>query len=146
MVDTKAIKDLIKLLKDNGLTEIEYSDKSTHIKLKREKAPVVASPQAAPAGAGDDHAQQLKMAAKNAATSNNTINAPSVGVFYTAKSPQEPPFVKVGDRVKKGDVVGVIEVMKTFVNVVADRDGVVEKVLVNNEEGVEYGQPLIQIK
>lgn len=143
-MDTKAIKDLIKLLKDNGLTEIEYSDKSTHIKLKREKAPVIASPQ--PAAAKADHAQHLKMAAKNAATSNNTINAPSVGVFYTAKSPQEPPFVKVGDRVKKGDVVGVIEVMKTFVNVVADRDGVVEKVLVNNEEGVEYGQPLIQIK
>ena len=57
-----------------------------------------------------------------------------------------PPYVKPGDHIKQGDVVGVIEAMKVFTNVVADRDGIVEKVLVNNEEGVEYDQPLIQIK
>lgn len=141
---TGNIEALIKLLKDNNLAELEYSNKDEHIKL-RSLNPHVNTLNVQPAPAQAD-AKQAVMAPKATVANNNTINAPSVGVFYTAKSPQEPPYVKVGDQVKKGDVVGVIEVMKAFTDVVADREGTVEKVLVNNEEGVEYGQPLIQLK
>ncbi|MGY0254259.1 acetyl-CoA carboxylase biotin carboxyl carrier protein [Limosilactobacillus fermentum] len=66
--------------------------------------------------------------------------------FTPLSHPRYPPFVSVGDTVKVGQVVGVIEAMKAFTDVVADVEGTVAAVLVNNEEGVEYGQPLIQIK
>ena len=74
----------------------------------------------------------------------HTINAPTVGIFYTAKSPQEPPYVQVGDEVKQGQIVGVIEAMKVFTNVVADVDGVVERVLVNNEGGLNMDNHLFK--
>ncbi|WP_367342634.1 acetyl-CoA carboxylase [Limosilactobacillus sp.] len=144
-MNTKNVEALIKLLKDNNLAELEYSNKNEHIKLKALNPLAQATP-AQPSTTASADAKQAVMAPKATATNNNTINAPSVGVFYTAKSPQEPPYVKVGDHVKKGDVVGIIEVMKAFTDVVANREGTVEKVLVNNEEGVEYGQPLIQLK
>lgn len=144
-MNTKNVEALIKLLKANNLAELEYSNKNEHIKLKALNPMIQPAPDQPSAAASAD-AKQAVMAPKATVTNDNTINAPSVGVFYTAKSPQEPPYVKVGDHVKKGDVVGIIEVMKAFTDVVADREGTVEKVLVNNEEGVEYGQPLIQLK
>lgn len=143
-LDTKNIEELIKLLKENDLTELEYEKDDEHIRIKRANSesfaqPVSVSPQ-------HSNPSYHIMAPKEVVTGSNTINAPTIGVFYTAKSPQDPPYVKPGDHIKQGDVVGVIEAMKVFTNVVADRDGIVEKVLVNNEEGVEYDQPLIQIK
>ena len=127
-MDTKNIEDLINLLKENDLTELEYEKDDEHIRIKRANS--------------ESYAQPVSVNPQH----SNPINAPTIGVFYTAKSPQDPPYVKPGDHIKQGDVVGVIEAMKVFTNVVADRDGIVEKVLVNNEEGVEYDQPLIQIK
>ena len=143
-MDTKNIEELIKLLKENDLTELEYEKGDERIRIKSSAGesftqPVSVAPQHGNLG-------HHIMAPKEVVTSSNTINAPTIGVFYTAKSPQDPPYVKPGDHIKQGDVVGVIEAMKVFTNVVADRDGIVEKVLVNNEEGVEYDQPLIQIK
>ncbi|MEO5283301.1 acetyl-CoA carboxylase biotin carboxyl carrier protein [Limosilactobacillus allomucosae] len=143
-LDTKNIEELIKLLKENDLTELEYEKGDERICVKRSASESFAQPvSVAPQHGNPSH---HIMAPKEVVTSSNTINAPTIGVFYTAKSPQDPPYVKPGDHIKQGDVVGVIEAMKVFTNVVADRDGIVEKVLVNNEEGVEYDQPLIQIK
>ena len=143
-MDTKNIEDLINLLKENDLTELEYEKDDEHIRIKRANSESYAQP----VSVNPQHSNPSHhiMATKEVVTSSNTINAPTIGVFYTAKSPQDPPYVKPGDHIKQGDVVGVIEAMKVFTNVVADRDGIVEKVLVNNEEGVEYDQPLIQIK
>lgn len=73
------------------------------------------------------------------------VKSPLVGTFYAAKSEGEEPFVKAGDKVKKGQVIGIIEAMKLMNEVECDYDGVVEKVLVDNEEMVEYGQPLVSI-
>ncbi|MFJ6941728.1 MAG: acetyl-CoA carboxylase biotin carboxyl carrier protein [Limosilactobacillus mucosae] len=140
-MDTKNIEELINLLKENDLTELEYEKDDEHIRIKRANSESYAQP----VSVSPQHSHHI-MAPKEVVTSSNTINAPTIGVFYTAKSPQDPPYVKPGDHIKQGDVVGVIEAMKVFTNVVADRDGIVEKVLVNNEEGVEYDQPLIQIK
>lgn len=143
-MDTKNIEELIKLLKENDLTELEYEKGDERICVKRSAGESFTQPvSVAPQHGNPSH---HIMAPKEVVTSSNTINAPTIGVFYTAKSPQDPPYVKPGDHIKQGDVVGVIEAMKVFTNVVADRDGIVEKVLVNNEEGVEYDQPLIQIK
>lgn len=145
-LDTKNIEALIKLLKENDLTELEYEKDDEHIRIKRAADESFAqSVSVSPQHNGNNPSHHV-MAPKEVVTSSNTINAPTIGVFYTAKSPQDPPYVKPGDHIKQGDVVGVIEAMKVFTNVVADRDGIVEKVLVNNEEGVEYDQPLIQIK
>ena len=74
------------------------------------------------------------------------ITSPIVGVFYTASGPDEPPFAKVGDTVKKGQVVGIVEAMKLMNEIESDVDGVIGEILVENAQGVEYGQPLFKIK
>ncbi len=74
------------------------------------------------------------------------VKAPLVGTFYNASSPEEDPFVQVGDTVKKGQVLGIIEAMKLMNEIECEYDGVVEAVLVENEQMVEYGQPLFIIR
>lgn len=135
-IDEPTLDTLSKLLDKYHLSELTYQTGDQKITLKKE-APAVSAP--APHAAPPVRAPHLE-------ASGTTIDAPTVGIFYTAKSPQDPPFVSVGDTVKVGQVVGVIEAMKAFTDVVADVEGTVAAVLVNNEEGVEYGQPLIQIK
>lgn len=75
-----------------------------------------------------------------------TINSPLVGTFYVASSADADPYVAVGDTVKKGQVIGIVEAMKLMNYVESDYDGVVTEILVSNEQMVEYGQPLIRIK
>ncbi len=75
-----------------------------------------------------------------------SITSPLVGTFYNAESPQDKPFVAVGDTVKKGQVIGIIEAMKLMNEIESDYDGVVKEILVNNEDIVEYGQPLFIIE
>lgn len=74
------------------------------------------------------------------------VKSPLVGTFYAAAAPDQEPFVKPGDSVKKGQVLGIIEAMKLMNEIESEYDGVVESVLVNNEEVVEYGQPLFRIR
>lgn len=74
------------------------------------------------------------------------ITSPIVGMFYTSSGPDEAPFVKVGDTVKAGQVVGIVEAMKLMNEIESDVDGVIEEILVENAQGVEYGQPLFRIK
>lgn len=75
----------------------------------------------------------------------NKIISPLVGTFYSAQTPQDAPMVKVGDKVKKGQVIGIIEAMKLMNEIECEYDGVVKEILVNNEDLVEYGQPLFVI-
>ncbi len=76
----------------------------------------------------------------------NVVKAPLVGTFYTSSSPEAEPFVKAGDTVKKGQVLGIIEAMKLMNEIESEYDGVVEEILVENESLVEYGQPLFVIR
>lgn len=78
--------------------------------------------------------------------SDKVITSPLVGTFYASSSPDADAFVKVGDTVKKGQVLGIIEAMKLMNEIESEYDGVVEAILANNEEVVEYGQPLFRIK
>lgn len=83
---------------------------------------------------------------KKAVPEGNLVKAPLVGTFYNAPSPEEEPFVKVGDKVKKGQVLGIIEAMKLMNEIESEYDGVLEEILIANEQMVEYGQPLFVIK
>lgn len=78
--------------------------------------------------------------------SGNVVKSPLVGIFYSAASPEEEPFVKVGDTVKKGQVLGIVEAMKLMNEIESDFDGVVKQILVDNEQMVEFGQPMFVIE
>ena len=141
MIDIETLKEYIKVLEDSSLAEIEISDEEDSIRLAKPSAdsPVVAfAPSNAPAAA------QAAPAAAPAA-SGKAIKSPMVGVFYAAPSPDRPPFVNVGDTVKKGDVVCIIEAMKIMNEITATESGTITEVLVENGDVVEYDQPLFTI-
>lgn len=83
---------------------------------------------------------------KEEAPAGNIVKAPIVGTFYASPTPDNPPYVKVGDTVKKGDVLFIIESMKLMNEVTSDFDGVLEEILVSNGEAVEYDQPIMRIR
>lgn len=111
----------------------------------------VSSSGAAAGVTGTDRAAAVSISgeAQNEAAgigSDKVVNSPLVGTFYNSASPEADPFVKVGDTVKKGQVMGIIEAMKLMNEIECEFDGVVEAVLVGNEDVVEYGQPLFRIR
>ena len=95
-----------------------------------------------------DHLESIKPSTSTEvkSTPQKSIKAPMVGTFYSASSPDAEPFVKVGDHVKKGDIVCVIEAMKLMNEVEAEEDGEIVEILVNNEDMVEYGQALFVVR
>lgn len=101
-------------------------------------AGMIAAPSAAPEGTSQTAGTDIG--------SDKVVTSPLVGTFYVSSSPDSDAFVKVGDTVKKGQVLGIIEAMKLMNEIESEYDGVVEAILVNNEEVVEYGQPLFRIK
>ena len=158
---------LIKAVADNKLTSFEIKDGEFKLSIKCEKeapqivmaqAPAVPVAAAVPAAASSAFVPAAPAAAAPAATpapaaaleaseeGGKVITSPLVGTFYSASSPDAEPFVKEGDTVKKGQVLGIIEAMKLMNEIESEFDGVVEAVLVSNEEVVEYGQPLFRIR
>jgi acetyl-CoA carboxylase biotin carboxyl carrier protein len=128
-------------LEGTSLAEVEIEHNGLKIKLKKPSvgqtlvaaAPVAAvAPQAAAKAAAED-------------TSANTFTSPLVGTFYEASSPDAPAFVSVGTAVKEGQVLGIVEAMKTMNQLTSDRSGTVQKILVKNGSPVEFGQPLFVI-
>lgn len=166
------INDIIKLIEvvsEHGLTSFVLEENGSKISMKKEKETIVTTntviPAAAPYQMGDavvnaamaapapalsqtaDTAKAVQ-SEKAAASigSENVVKSPLVGTFFDAPSPDAPAFIKVGDRVKKGQVLGIIEAMKLLNEIESEFDGVVEAVLVKNGEVVEYGQPMFRIK
>ncbi len=158
---------LIKAVADNKLTSFEIKDGEFKLSIKCEKeapqivmaqAPAVPVAAAVPAAASSAFVPAAPAAAAPAAApapaaaleaseeGGKVITSPLVGTFYSASSPDAEPFVKEGDTVKKGQVLGIIEAMKLMNEIESEFDGVVEAVLVSNEEVVEYGQPLFRIR
>ena len=168
-MEIKDIVTLIEAVSKNNLTSFVLEENGTKLSLKREKeretvvtavpapgfapvsaAPMMSQPAAAFQVSGASEASGAETPAGNAESgdiaSGNTVSSPLVVTFYASPSPDAEPFVKTGDRVKKGQVLGIIEAMKLMNEIESEYDGVVEAVLVNNEEVVEYGQPLFRIK
>ena len=154
-MDLKNLKALIKLMVDNGLTEVDVKDPSGEsITLKRGHgdAPIqyVAAPQgyAPPLAAshGAPAAASAPVAAKSSDEGLVTIVSPMVGTFYASSSPDAPPFVTIGDRISDESVVCLIEAMKVFNEIKAETTGTIHSVLVASGQAVEFGQPLFKVK
>lgn len=154
MYNTEQIKELIKVLEDSSLSVLEIVEKDGS-KIRLEKAQPaqqivntipVANGIASPAPVAPSAVESAPSApAPAAADSSKTIDAPIVGVFYAASAPGKAPYVSTGKKVKKGDVVCIIEAMKCMNEIQAEEDGEIVEVLVNDGELVEYGQPLFKI-
>jgi acetyl-CoA carboxylase biotin carboxyl carrier protein len=141
-VNQREIRRLADLLRDYGLSEVEVEREGVRVRLRRESGP------GAPPPSGSVAASAPVSAAAPAASEAHllTIEAPMVGTFYRAPSPDAAPFVREGDRVKKGQVVCIIEAMKLMNEIESKVAGRVVKVLVENTQPVEYGQPLFLLE
>ena len=147
-MDIKLVKELMNEFKDSDPTKIKLKNDEFEIELER-TAQVV--PMATPSVAATT--QQVATAQINIETPSEVklaagyeVKAPMVGTFYASSSPDKPAFVTVGSKVNKGDTICIIEAMKLMNEVEADRDGEIVEILVENEEMVEFDQPLFIIR
>lgn len=155
-MDINKLKELIQLMVTNDLSEIDLQDEKETVTLKRGAPPMVnqapvylPSPAAAPhapAPAGAPPAQGVGTAAPAADAGLVAIESPMVGTFYAAANPDSPPFVSAGVSVSNDTVVCLIEAMKVFNEIKAEKSGKVERVLVKNGEAVEFGQKLFLVR
>lgn len=147
-MDLKKIAGLVKIIEESSFKEFSYEDEDVKIQMsKLDHPPVVAAgvpaaPMAAPAVA------PVAAAAAETAEEDEPlfITSPIVGTFYSAAAPDVPAFVKVGDHVKNGQTVCILEAMKLMNEIQCEYDCEIEAVLVSNEQKVEYGQPLFRVK
>ena len=155
-MEIKEIIQLIEAVSENSLTSFELEQGNTKISIKKKGPKVVQVAGAAGSVTGpaeevvtvlDAQVQPAAEPKKAAADigSDKVVTSPLVGTFYSASSPDAEPFVKEGDTVKKGQVLGIIEAMKLMNEIESEFDGVVKEIYVQNEESVEYGQPLFRI-
>ena len=153
-MDLRKIKKLMELLEESGIAEIEVKEGEESIKLSRNvattsmpvqqmiqqpmptgQAPAISAPSEAPKASENPKVEK-----------KNTINSPMVGTFYASSSPEAKPFVTVGQSVKKGDTLCILEAMKMMNQVQAESDGKITEILVDNAEPVEFDQPLFVIE
>ncbi len=152
MIDIRKLKELVRLMVENELTEIDLHDQQETVTIKRGaeqggmmQQPIIysggaqaqAPAAAAPAGPASEPAAE---------TYQKSIESPMVGTFYTKPTPDAKAFVSVGDSVGPDTVVCLVEAMKVFNEIKAEQSGVVERILVTDGDAVEFGQPLIVLK
>lgn len=144
-MDLEKIEGLVKIIENSSLTEFSIRDGETKITMSKLTHPpvIAAGVPAAPMAAAQPAAAEEKA---EAADEFELILAPIVGTFYSAAAPDVPAYVKVGDHVKAGQTVCILEAMKLMNEIEADYDCEIEAVLVSNEQKVEYGQPLFRVK
>jgi acetyl-CoA carboxylase biotin carboxyl carrier protein len=152
-MDIRKVKKLIELLEESDIAELEIHEGEESVRISRASqvaTPVintVAAPApAAPATPAAPVAETVTSPAESAEISGHTVNSPMVGTFYRASSPGASPFVEVGQSVKAGDTLCIIEAMKLLNQIEADKAGTIKAILAENAEPVEYGQPLFVIE
>ena len=153
-MDIRKVKKLIELLESSDIAEIEIKEGEESVRISRASlppqapiymhAPAPTAPTPAPVAPAPAPAAAPREAAK-AANRGNVIKSPMVGTFYRSPSPSSPVFVEVGQHVKAGDAVCIVEAMKMMNQIEADHSGVVEAILVEDGQPVEFDQPLITI-
>ena len=146
-IDPALVRELAELLTENELSEIEVADGDRRIKVRRGFAPVMAAENARAAGAAQPPAPQAEPAPAAAEAtaeeiSGVTIKSPMVGTAFLSPQPGAKPFVAVGDAVKAGDTLLIVEAMKVMNPITAPAGGVVKKMLVGDGQPVEFDQPL----
>lgn len=143
------IIELIHAVSDSSLTEFKMEDGDLKLSMKTDKGvkgmPMVVESNSIPL---QQVIQQPAAGApaREEAVSGNVMKAPLVGTFYAAGSPDAAPFVQVGDVVKKGQTLGIVEAMKLMNEIESEFDGTIKEILVENEQVVEYGQPMFVIQ
>lgn len=152
-MDIRKVKKLIELLEESNISEIEIQEGEESVRISRhpngatwqpQPMPQYGQPAAAPAPAATAPAPAEAEPA-GVSYRGEAVNSPMVGTFYRSPAPGAKSFVEVGDSVKQGDTVCIIEAMKMMNQIEADRDGVVEAILVEDGEPVEFDQPMVVI-
>ena len=154
MYTIEQIKQLIAILEDSELAVMEVSDgKGGNIRLEKPQSPTVNNYSVAGAQFSSDvkspesaGVPPLTAGGKSPASDDKVIKAPMVGVFYAASSPESAPYVSVGQKVRKGDVLCIIEAMKLMNEITAEQSGTITEICVNNGDIVEFDLPLFKIK
>lgn len=146
-MDLRKLKTLIDLVSESGVAELEITEGDDHVKIVNRSgaAPAAAAPSPVAAPVVAAAAVPAAAPAPAAAEATRTVNSPMVGTFYRAPSPGAKPFADVGQRVKAGDTVCIIEAMKLLNEIETEYDGVIKEILVENGQPVEFGQPLFVI-
>jgi acetyl-CoA carboxylase biotin carboxyl carrier protein len=151
-MDLRKLKTLIDLVSDSNVSELEITEAEGKVRIV--KGPVgamVAAPIAAPVvaapivGAPIAAAPAVLSEAEQAAAAGHVVKSPMVGTYYASSSPEAKPFVQVGTVVKEGETICIIEAMKILNEIEADKSGTITRILVDNGQAVEYGQPLFHI-
>lgn len=147
-MDIRKVKKLMELLEESGMSEIEIKEGEESVKISRygnspapshsfvqQQAPASIPPVAA-----------VPIIADEPATTGQSLTSPMVGTYYSAPSPTAKPFVTVGQQIKQGDTIGIVEAMKIMNQIEAEQSGTVLQVLVKDGEAVEFGQSLIIVE
>jgi len=153
-MDLRKLKKLIDLVQESGIAELEVTEGEERVRIVRsgrpgEPAAVAAAPHAPPPAYAPSAAAGARAPAAPeapAAQEGHLVKSPMVGTFYRAAAPDAKPFVEVGDTVKAGQTICIIEAMKLMNEIESDKDGVVKAVLAENGQPVEYGEPLFVIE
>ena len=152
-MDLRKLKKLIDLVEESGISELELTEGEESVRISRQgqvvqqsqqytipqqPTPVVQNQAPTPTASADteDLAQET----------GHALTSPMVGTFYRSSSPEADPYVEVGSSVKKGDTLCIIEAMKLLNEIEADRDGIIKKIMVENAQPVEFGEPLFIIE
>lgn len=155
-MDIRKIKKLIELVEESGINELEIAEGEESVRISRggsvvatapvmQSTPVaVSAPAAAPAPAPAAPAPTTDAAAP--ALSGHVVRSPMVGTFYSSASPDAPAFVEVGQHVNAGDTLCIVEAMKMMNQIEADKSGVIKEILAQNEDAIEFDQPLFIIE
>ena len=150
-MDLRKLKKLIDLVQESGIAELEITEGEEKVKIVKggvvsvSAAPIMAMPAVAAAAAPAPAAAPAAVEAPAAGQEGHVVKAPMVGTFYRSPSPDAKVFVEVGQAVKEGDTICIIEAMKLMNEIEADASGVVKAILVENGQPVEYGQALFII-
>ena len=147
-MDIRKVKKLMELLEESGMSEIEIKEGEESVKISRygnspapshsfvqQQAPTSLPPVAA-----------APVIADEPSTVGQSLTSPMVGTYYSAPSPTAKPFITIGQHVKQGDTIGIVEAMKIMNQIEAEKSGIVLQILVKDGEAVEFGQPLIIVE
>ena len=148
IVDHELIRELAELLTETGLTEIEFERDDTRIRVARNQAPVAHFPSmpAAPPPPAQPELKPPPQASEDVAEHPGVVLSPMVGTAYFAAEPGARPFVDIGETVREGQTLLIVEAMKTMNQIPAPRAGTVTRILIEDGQPVEYGEPLMIIE
>ena len=152
-MDLRKLKKLIDLVEESGISELELTEGEEKVRISRQGQPFFQQPhqfhipqQVSPVMSENKIATNESSAALPQIDEGHVLSSPMVGTFYRSSSPESAPYVEIGSTVKKGDTLCIIEAMKLLNEIEADRDGVIKKIMVENAQPVEFGEPLFIIE